>query len=125
MVEQLPYLGNVTWDTAAILTAMNDKAGTARKLVLNMLSTATFSKLGHVYHGLMVAVQPANAKCQKPASIIQRVTGAGDASARAMLEASGMGVRVAIVAPAQRLDPEEARERLARASGNLRLALAI
>jgi N-acetylmuramic acid 6-phosphate etherase len=101
------------------------KAGTAQKLVLNMLSTATFTKLGYIYDGLMVAVRPANTKLQMRAvAIIQRITGAGDASAQAMLVASGMDVRVAIVALARQLGPDEARERLARTSGNLRLALA-
>jgi N-acetylmuramic acid 6-phosphate etherase len=101
------------------------KAGTAQKLVLNMLSTATFTKLGHVYDGLMVAVRPDNVKLQKrAAAIIRRITGAGDDSAQAMLAASGMDVRVAIVALAQQLSPEEARARLARSSGNLRQALA-
>lgn len=101
------------------------KAGTAQKMVLNMLTTATFSKLGHVYDGLMVAVRPDNAKLVKRAvGVIQRITGAGEATSLTMLQTCGMDVRVAIVALALHLGPDEAQARMTRAAGNLRLALA-
>jgi N-acetylmuramic acid 6-phosphate etherase len=100
------------------------KAGTAQKLVLNMVSTATFIRLGHVFDGLMVAVQPENAKLLRRAvSSICTITGAGEEAAREALDACDLDVRAAIVMLAVPTTPADARSRLDRSRGNLRRAL--
>lgn len=100
------------------------KAGTAQKLVLNMLSTATFVRRGHVYDGLMVAVRTDNAKLvERAVTVIRRITGATAEAAAAMLRECGMDARVAVVALSLQLSPREARDRLSGSGGHLRLAL--
>ena len=100
------------------------KAGTAQKLVLNMLSTATMVRLGKVYDNLMVDVQPANRKLQARAlRIIMATTGLDEQQAREALSASGGDVKVAIVSALLGCSPNEARERLLLAGGRIRNAL--
>ena len=74
------------------------KAGTAQKMVLNMLTTAAMVRLGHVRDNLMVDLRPTNAKLRDRARrIVREVTGATDADVIAALEASGWSARAAIV----------------------------
>jgi N-acetylmuramic acid 6-phosphate etherase len=73
------------------------KAGTATKLVLNMLSTGTFIKLGYVRGNLMVNVQPKNSKLRdRSVRIIATTTGASYEEAERMLVNAGNNVRAAI-----------------------------
>jgi N-acetylmuramic acid 6-phosphate etherase len=73
------------------------KAGTATKLVLNMISTATFIRLGYVYGNLMVNVQPKNTKLRDRAKrIIAQATGVSYDAAGDLLKAAGDNVRSAI-----------------------------
>jgi N-acetylmuramic acid 6-phosphate etherase len=73
------------------------KAGTATKLVLNMLTTGAFIRMGYVRGNLMVNVQPKNAKLlDRSLRIIQTATGASREQAQAALKASGNSVRAAI-----------------------------
>lgn len=75
------------------------KAGTATKLVLNMLTTGTFIRLGYVWRNLMVNVQPKNGKLLDRAKrIISAATGADYERAGAMLAEAGNNVRAAILA---------------------------
>ncbi len=100
------------------------KAGTAQKLVLNMMSTAVMVKLGKVYGNAMVDLQPGNAKLRARAQrIVAHVSGAPEADARAALEASGWHVKAAVVSLMMRCTPGEAVARLERAAGSLRVAL--
>jgi N-acetylmuramic acid 6-phosphate etherase len=74
------------------------KAGTATKMVLNMLSTATFIRLGYVYGNLMVNVQPKNTKLRDRAvRIIAQASGVTYDAAGDLLEAAHDNVRAAIV----------------------------
>jgi len=74
------------------------KAGTATKLVLNMISTATFIRLGYVYGNLMVNVQPKNTKLRDRAvRIVAQAAGLSYASAADQLAAAHDNVRQAIV----------------------------
>jgi N-acetylmuramic acid 6-phosphate etherase len=99
------------------------KAGTATKLVLNMLSTGTMVRLGYVYGHLMVNVQPTNAKLRdRAARIIATVAGIDAGAASALLEEAG-SVKAAIVMAKLGLSREEAEHRLAGAKGRLRDAL--
>jgi N-acetylmuramic acid 6-phosphate etherase len=95
------------------------RAGTATKLVLNMISTAAMIKLGHVYGNLMVNVQPSNAKLEDRARrIIQQAAGVSIERAAELLEQSGRSVRTAIVMAKKGVGREEA-ERLLAADGKL------
>jgi N-acetylmuramic acid 6-phosphate etherase len=74
------------------------KAGTAQKLVLNMLSTAAMVRLGHVYRNLMVNVQMTNAKLRRRGvGILQEVCHCSPARARQLVRSSGGNLKVAIV----------------------------
>jgi N-acetylmuramic acid 6-phosphate etherase len=100
------------------------KAGTAQKMVLNMLSTATMIRLGKVYGNLMVDVQPTNAKLRRRAvRILQQAAGVDEASARRALEATGYEVKPALVMLLAGGDAGEARRRLADTDGFVRLAI--
>jgi N-acetylmuramic acid 6-phosphate etherase len=99
------------------------KAGTATKLVLNMLSTTVMIKLGKTYGNLMVDLQPTNQKLRERARrIVERITGLNAADAQALLDRCG-DVKTAIVAHHARVSPEMARERLARSANSVRRAL--
>lgn len=101
------------------------KAGTAQKLVLNMLSTATMVRLGHVYGDLMVGVRPLNAKLRARArAIVAQAAGVPPRTAARLLAAAGGEVKTAIVMARLGTDAEEARRRLRRAGGSIRVALA-
>jgi N-acetylmuramic acid 6-phosphate etherase len=90
------------------------KAGTAQKMVLNMLSTGTMILLGKTYGNLMVDVQATNYKLQQRAlSIIRHATGLDQEAARTLLEISGGEVKTAILASRANISPQQARERLA------------
>jgi N-acetylmuramic acid 6-phosphate etherase len=100
------------------------KAGTAQKMVLNMLSTATMVRLGKTYGNLMVDMRPTNAKLRRRAArIVAEATGQDEMAAMEALEASGGETRTAIVALLAGVTPDEARERLRQANGFVRKAL--
>jgi len=92
------------------------KAGTATKLVLNMLSTATFIRLGYVYGNLMVNVQPKNSKLvDRARRIVAQAAGVSYDAAGDALAAAGNSVRTAIVMVKLGVDREAAERRLAGA----------
>jgi len=96
------------------------KAGTATKMVLNMLSTGAMIRLGHVYGNLMVNVQPRNQKLvDRALRIIQTATGVSPEEAARLLEASGRNVKTAIVMARLGLSKAEAEARLAAHQGRI------
>jgi N-acetylmuramic acid 6-phosphate etherase len=100
------------------------KAGTATKLVLNMISTAVFIRLGYVYGNLMVNMQPKNTKLRDRAQrIIVRASGVSYEAAGLLLTAAGDSVRTAIVMGKMGVDRETAERRLAAAGGHIRQAI--
>jgi len=100
------------------------KAGTAQKLVLNMLTTAAFIRLGYVYGNLMVNVQPRNAKlADRARRIVAQAAGVSDERAREWLAAAGDQVRVAILMARTGIGREDAERRLAAAGGSITKAL--
>lgn len=100
------------------------KAGTATKLVLNMLTTGTFIRLGYVYQNLMVNVQPKNSKLVDRAQrIIAGAAGVSYEKAGELLAAGGRDVKTAIVMARAGCSREEAQARLAAARGRIRQAL--
>lgn len=99
------------------------KAGTATKLVLNMLSTGLMVKLGHVYGNLMTNVAPTNEKLVDRAErIIAAATGASKERAAELLREAG-DVKTAIVMQQRGVDRDTAKQALVVADGNLRAAL--
>lgn len=100
------------------------KAGTATKLVLNMISTAVMIRLGHVYGNLMVNVQPKNTKLKDRARrIIAEAAGVSYERAADLLETAGGNVKTAIVMERLSLDRTAAEARLAGAGGQISAAL--
>lgn len=96
------------------------KAGTAQKMILNMLSTASMIQLGKVYSNLMVDVRVSNQKLAARARrAVSDVTGASDGEAARLLDLTGNEVKTAIVVGLLGLAPDEARGRLADAQGML------
>jgi N-acetylmuramic acid 6-phosphate etherase len=99
------------------------RAGTATKLVLNMISSGVMIRLGYVYGNLMVNVQPTNEKLVVRARrIISKIAGVSYDEATALLTMAG-SVRVAIVMHKLGLSRADAEARLAAAKGRLRAAL--
>jgi N-acetylmuramic acid 6-phosphate etherase len=99
------------------------KAGTATKLVLNMLSTGVMIRTGAVYGNLMVNVQPTNAKLVDRAQrIIAAATGVDIATAARLLEESG-SVKTAIAMQKLSLDRAAAEAKLKASHGRLAAAL--
>ncbi|MGA9287554.1 MAG: N-acetylmuramic acid 6-phosphate etherase [Anaerobacillus sp.] len=95
------------------------KAGTAQKMVLNMITTASMIKLGKVYRNLMVNVQASNEKLRKrTVSIIQELTGVSEEEAdRYSAQAEG-DARVAVLMIMLKVDAKEANVLLERKDGN-------
>ena len=99
------------------------KAGTATKLVLNMLSTGAMVRLGYVYGNLMVNMQATNAKLEdRAARIITTLTGLGHEQAAFLLEKAG-SVKTAVVMNKLGVDRETAEKKLAATGGRLRPVL--
>lgn len=100
------------------------KAGTATKMVLNMLTTASFIRLGYVFGNLMVNVQPKNAKlADRARRIIASAAGISHERAGELLTAAGDNVRVAIIMARAGIDRKEAERRLAAVRGRVSKAL--
>jgi len=100
------------------------KAGTAHKMVLNMLSTGVMIRLGKTFGNLMVDVQPTNAKLRARAlRIVAEACDLAPDAAAALLASCDGEVKTAIVASLAHLSPDEARRRLAAAGGVVRQAL--
>ena len=100
------------------------KAGTAHKVMLNMISTGVFTRLGLTYRGRMVNVVAANEKLRgRAARIVKDLTGCAGEQVDAALHASGGNAKLAIVMLRCKVDTDEARARLRAADGDLALAL--
>ena len=100
-------------------------AGTAQKVVLNILSTTAMIALGRTYGPWMVNLRATNAKLRRRAlRMVCTITGATEDAAAAALAAAGGEVKPALVALLAGVDPAEATVRLARANGRVRAALA-
>lgn len=102
------------------------KAGTATKLVLNMITTTAMIRLGKVYGNMMVDLQMTSRKLEERSKrTVMMVTGVSYEEAEAVLEKAGGHVKTALVMILGGVDADEARRRLQRADGFVRQALAI
>ena len=100
------------------------KAGTAQKMILNMLSTATMIRLGKVYGNLMVDVVAGNRKLHRRAArVVAQIAGVDEEEAQRLLEQTDWRAKPAIVMARCGVDADEARARLERAEGMLRRVL--
>jgi N-acetylmuramic acid 6-phosphate etherase len=100
------------------------KAGTAQKLVLNMLSTASMVRTGRVYGNQMVDMQPTNDKLrQRAKQIAAGAAGVDEWQAESALQESGWSIKKAIVRLMTGASTEEAERLLAEAGGFLRHAV--
>ena len=100
------------------------KAGTAAKLVLNMLSTGTMVRLGKVHGNRMIDVAVTNRKLQQRAvTIVATLVGCDQAAASELLATADQEVKTAVLMGLADLDVATARQRLASAGGVLREAL--
>ncbi len=100
------------------------KAGTAQKMVLNMLSTAVMARLGHVYENLMIDVVLTNEKVAKRAlRILAEASGKSVSAAEHALRAAGHNMRVALVMLKLGVEAPEAKRLLKEARGVLRATL--
>ena len=100
------------------------KAGTAQKMVLNMLSTGAMILLGKTFGNLMVDVRATNQKLHRRAiSIVRQATGVDEDAAERFLSVSGGEVKTAIMVGRTGIEPELARKQLEAHAGVLRAAL--
>jgi N-acetylmuramic acid 6-phosphate etherase len=100
------------------------KAGTAQKMILNMLSTGAMTRLGYVYGNLMANVHLKNEKLvERGVGILQKITGLGRDAALVLLKKAGMRVPVAVVMEKGRMTRIHAEKALKAARGNVRGAI--
>lgn len=100
------------------------KAGTAQKLILNMISTGVMVRLGKVYRNLMIDMRATNEKLERRAiRIVAAACDCSDGEASDLLRQAGGDIKTAIVAYLLALDVSQARQRLERAGGLVRVAL--
>ena len=102
------------------------KAGTAHKMVLNMISTGAMTRLGYVYKNLMVNVWTKNEKlAQRAIRILEQATGADHEKASAALKASGNRTPVAVVMLAAGVTRAQAADALKKSKNHVRQAIAL
>ena len=100
------------------------KAGTATKLILNMITTGAMIRLGKTFGNLMVDLRATNVKlADRSERIVSEVSGVERSEARALLERAGGRVKLAIVMHALGVSREEAERRLEQAGGVIRRVL--
>jgi len=121
-------VADVTIETAVgpeiITGSTRMKAGTAQKLVLNMISTVTMIRLGMTYSNWMINVNMTNAKLrERGVNILREVLGVNLNEAQKLSDQSGGVLKVAVVMGAIRCSRKEAERRLEEGKGNLRKVL--
>lgn len=100
------------------------KAGTAQKMILNMITTGAMTRLGYVYENLMVNVHMQNSKLvERGIRILMSACNIDRATAVETIKSAGRSVPVALVMLRAKVDKPEAVRRLAKSDGNVRLAI--
>ncbi|MDZ4701797.1 MAG: N-acetylmuramic acid 6-phosphate etherase [Rhodothermales bacterium] len=114
-----PYVG-----PEVVMGSTRMKSGTAQKLVLNMITTATMIRLGKVYENMMVDLQMTNAKLvERSKRTVMLVTNVDYDEASRLLDAAGGHVKTALVMHLGGVSASEARGRLDQADGFVRVAI--
>ncbi|MGB6484325.1 MAG: N-acetylmuramic acid 6-phosphate etherase [Candidatus Acidiferrales bacterium] len=100
------------------------KSGTAQKMVLNMISTATMARLRYIYDNWMIGVAKSNQKlCRRAVRNLGEATGANEQTAERILKQAAGDLRVALVMLKFGLEAQAARHVLAAHRGDVRKAL--
>lgn len=100
------------------------KAGTAQKMVLNMLTTGAMTRLGHVYENLMVNVQRGNKKlAERSLTLLEKAAEVNREHAAKALKSARNQVAVALIMLKAGVNRAEAEKRLKKAKGNVRRAI--
>ena len=100
------------------------KAGTAQKLILNMISTGAMIRVGKSYQNLMVDLQMTNKKLEtRGINIIKEATGVDENEAKEYIKKANGSVKVAIVMILSNCDFETAKKKLDKSEGKVRLAI--
>ena len=100
------------------------KAGTAQKMILNMLTTASMVRIGKTYGNLMVDVRPTNSKLKNRAvAITSRICGSNEETALKILEENGWNLKEAVLQIKSGMDFDSARKLLAQNENILKKAL--
>lgn len=100
------------------------KSGTAQKMVLNMISTASMVRIGKTYGNLMVDVKPSNEKLiQRSVNIITEVTDVDEKTALNTLKDSDYSVKDSIIMILNKMTKDEAHQSLEKAGGFVRQAI--
>jgi N-acetylmuramic acid 6-phosphate etherase len=101
------------------------KAGTAQKMILNMLTTGAMARMGYIYGNLMVNLHTKNSKlAERGVAIVQEVTGLKQMEARRLLAAAGGRVSVALIMAKAKVSGAAAAAALKGSSGRVRQAIA-
>lgn len=109
-----------------IMGSTRMKSGTAQKLVLNMITTASMIRLGKVYENMMIDLQMTNKKLvERSRRIVMTVTGVSYDEAQRVLEEAEGHVKTALVMILAGVTAEEARSRLKKTSGFVRPAISL
>lgn len=107
-----------------IMGSTRMKSGTAQKLVLNMLTTASMIRLGKVYENMMIDLQMTNKKLvERSKKILMTITGVSYENAEEYLKKSKGHVKTALVMILSKVDYNEAQLRLLKADGFVRKAI--
>lgn len=115
-----PYIG-----PEVIMGSTRMKSGTAQKLVLNMLTTASMIRMGKVYENMMIDLQMTNKKLvERSKKIVMTITGLNYDEATDYLKKAKGHVKTALVMIKANVDYDEAQRRLKKADGFVRLAIA-
>ena len=100
------------------------KAGTAQKMICNMITTGAMTRLGYVFDNQMVNVHMKNAKLvERGIRVLMRVCGIDRDSAIRTIKSAGKSIPIAVVMLKAGVDKMEAVRRLAKSDGNVRLAI--
>jgi N-acetylmuramic acid 6-phosphate etherase len=100
------------------------KAGTAQKMILNMITTGAMTRLGYVYENLMINVHMQNSKLtERGIRVLMSACQIDRATAVETIKCAGRSVPVALVMLKANVDKPEAVRRLAKSDGNVRLAI--
>lgn len=114
-----PYVGQ-----EVIMGSTRMKSGTAQKLVLNMLTTASMIRLGKVYENMMIDLQMTNKKLiERSKRIVMTITGVNYEEAEKYLKEAGGHVKTALVMVKANVNADEAKRRLELADGFVRKAI--
>lgn len=122
--EFLDGVINVITGPEIIAGSTRLKAGTATKMVLNMISTITMVRAGHVYMGRMVDVVPSSEKLiSRALTIIEEITDCSTEDAKHYLEEANNNPKTAVLMMLKKINFEDAKKLLHKHNGSLRQSL--